>query len=73
MSRNLTKYPLTNSTNNQKDHFLHEILIGMILNNFHAVLLHDGMNLIPKSIYFLYRLISICIVIDKKCTYQQSC
>ena len=30
-------------------------------------------KLIPKGIYFLYKLIPICIVIDKKCTYQQIC
>jgi len=32
---------------------------------------HDGMNI--KGICFVYTLIPICIVIDKKCTYQQGC
>ena len=39
-------------------------------NNRNVALRHE---LIPKGIYFLYRLIPICIVIDKKYTYQQSC
>ena len=47
--------------NNQKDHFLHEILINN-KNHYH---------LIPKGICFVYTLIPMCIKISKKYTYKK--